>query len=159
MWPWSLSDDLENNRASLLCYFKLCASFRSHSWIWTGVTVQMCPIWVKIGVFVPNDLEIWQMTLKNHRAPLPSYFKLCTSFRSHLWIQIWVTVQKCPNWGKICFDLCDLDLWPCLQMHGNCLIKQRLWNSRGSAEYHHKLIWPERAANEFAHQIWAQSNQ
>ena len=47
----------------------------------------------------------------------------------------------------------------CLQMHGNCLIKQRLWNNRGSAEYHHKLIWPERAANEFAHQIWAQSKQ
>ena len=26
MWPWNLTDDLENNRAPLLCYIKLCAS-------------------------------------------------------------------------------------------------------------------------------------
>ena len=30
MWPWNLTDDLENNRAPLVTYFKLCASFRSH---------------------------------------------------------------------------------------------------------------------------------
>ena len=29
--PWNLT--LQNNRAPLLCYFKLCASFRSHWWI------------------------------------------------------------------------------------------------------------------------------
>ena len=38
---------LENNRAPLLCYFKLCAAFRSHWWIQTGVTVRKRPIWVK----------------------------------------------------------------------------------------------------------------
>ena len=27
MWPWNLMDDLKNNRAPLLCYVKLCASF------------------------------------------------------------------------------------------------------------------------------------
>ena len=31
--PWNLADDLENNRAPLLCCFKLCASFHSHWWI------------------------------------------------------------------------------------------------------------------------------
>ena len=31
---------LQNNRAPLLCYFKLCASFRYHWWIQTGVTVR-----------------------------------------------------------------------------------------------------------------------
>ena len=31
---------LENNRASLLCCFKLCATFHSHRWIQTGVTVR-----------------------------------------------------------------------------------------------------------------------
>ena len=36
--------------------------------------------------FCPCDLEIWQMTLKNNRAPLLCIFKLCASFRSHLWI-------------------------------------------------------------------------
>ena len=40
--PWNLTDDLEN-RAPLLCYFKLCASFRSHWWIQTGVTVRKRP--------------------------------------------------------------------------------------------------------------------
>ena len=35
---------LENNRASLLCCFKLCATFHSHRWIQTGVTFQKRPI-------------------------------------------------------------------------------------------------------------------
>ena len=42
---------LQNNRAPLLCYFKLCASFRSHWWIQTGVTVRKRPIWVKFDDF------------------------------------------------------------------------------------------------------------
>ena len=33
--------------------------------------------------FVPCDLEIWQKTLKNNRAPLLCCFKLCASFHSH----------------------------------------------------------------------------
>ena len=37
---------LENNRAPLLCCFKLCATFHSHRWIQTGVTVRKRPIWV-----------------------------------------------------------------------------------------------------------------
>ena len=40
---------LENNRASLLCCFKLCAIFHSHWWIQTGVTVRKRPIWVKFN--------------------------------------------------------------------------------------------------------------
>ena len=36
----------KNNRAPLLCYFKLCVSFHSHWWIQTGVTVRKRPIWV-----------------------------------------------------------------------------------------------------------------
>ena len=42
---------LKNNRAPLLCYFKLYASFRSHRWIQAGVTVRKRPIWVKIDDF------------------------------------------------------------------------------------------------------------
>ena len=49
----------------------------------------------------PCDLKIWRMTLKNNRAPLQCYFKLCASFLSHWWIQTWVTVQKPPIWVKI----------------------------------------------------------
>ena len=42
---------LENNRASLLCCFKLCATFHSHRWIQTGVAVRKRPIWVKFDDF------------------------------------------------------------------------------------------------------------
>ena len=41
----------KNNRAPLLCYFKLFASFRSHWWMKTGVTVRKRPIWVKFDDF------------------------------------------------------------------------------------------------------------
>ena len=39
------------NRAPLLCYLKLYASFRSNWWIKTGATVRKRPIWVKIDDF------------------------------------------------------------------------------------------------------------
>ena len=53
---------LKNKRVPLLCYFKLCASFRSHWWIQTGVTVQERPIWVKIDDFfscVTLKFDVW----------------------------------------------------------------------------------------------------
>ena len=43
---------LQNNRAPLLCYYKLFAAFRSHWWIQTGVTVRKRPIWVKFDAFL-----------------------------------------------------------------------------------------------------------
>ena len=51
--------------------------------------------------FVPCDLEIWRMTLKNNGAPLLYYIKLCASSLSHRWIQTWVTIRKPPIWVKI----------------------------------------------------------
>ena len=144
---------LQNNRAPLLCPFKLCASFHTHWWIQIWVTVRKPSIRVKIDFFepwprhftddpqkqqgissmllqalciilyplvnsnwsygpeTPNlgqirrflepcDLEIWRMTLKNNRAPLLCYFKLCAAFCSHWWIQTRVTVRKRPIWVK-----------------------------------------------------------
>ena len=103
---------LKNNRAPLLCYFKLCASFRSHWRIQTGVTVRKGPIWVNFDdFFQPCDLEIWRMTLKNNRAPLLSRIKLCASFHHHLWIQTGVTVQKWLSWVLTSVTL-TFDLWP-----------------------------------------------
>ena len=48
---WHLTYDLENNRAPLICYFKLCASFHSHRWIQTEATVRKHLIWVKFDDF------------------------------------------------------------------------------------------------------------
>ena len=101
---------LENNRAPLLCYFKLCLSFCTHWWI----TRQIWWIWKlrpayspetpNLGqnrwCFVPCDLEIWWMTLENNRAPLLCCFKLCATFHSHRWIQAGATVRKRPIWVK-----------------------------------------------------------
>ena len=108
---------LENNRAPLLCCFKLCATFHSHLWIQTGVAVRKRPIWVKFDDFLePCDLEIWRMTLKNNRAPLLCYFKLYAPFRSHRWIQAGVRVRKHPIWVNIddFFSRVTLqyDAWP-----------------------------------------------
>ena len=69
MWPWNLTDDLENNRAPLQCYFKLCASFHKHRWFQTGVIVRKRPIWVKIDdVFsrVPSKFDLWPWKTIGH---------------------------------------------------------------------------------------------
>ena len=112
---WQMT--LKNNKAPLLCRFKLCASFHSHPWIQNGVTVRKRPIWVKINdFFVPCDLEIWETTLKNNKAPLLCYFKLCASFHNHRWIQTGVTVRKRLIWVKINDFLSSVtlkfDRWP-----------------------------------------------
>ena len=63
-------------------------------------------------LFVPCDLKIWQMTLKNNRAPLLCYIKVCASFRNHQQFQTGVTVWKCSLRVKIVnFLLCDLEVW------------------------------------------------
>ena len=51
-------------------------------------------------------------TLKFDRWPRKTMhlFKICASFHSGVWIQTRLTVRKRPNWGKICFDLCDPSL-------------------------------------------------
>ena len=56
------------------------------------------------------------MTLKINRASLLCYFKLCVSFHTHWWFQIWVTVRKRPIWVK-CDDVLSrvtlkFDGWP-----------------------------------------------
>ena len=60
---------LKNNRAPLLCYFKLYASFRSHRLIQPGVTVRKRPIWVKIDFFfsrVTLQFDVWPWKTIGH---------------------------------------------------------------------------------------------
>ena len=60
---------LENNRASLLCCFKLCATFHSHWWIQTGVTVRKRPIWVKFDDFLSRvtlQFDVWPWKTIGH---------------------------------------------------------------------------------------------
>ena len=83
------------------------------NWSYSPETPNLGKIW---QFFEPCDLVIWRMTLKNNRAPLQCYFKLCAAFRSHWWIQTGVTVRKRPIWVK--FDdflsrvTLKFDRWP-----------------------------------------------
>ena len=63
--------------------------------------------------FVPCDLDIWQVTLKNNRAPRLCDIKVCASFCNHWWIQTGVTVRKLPIWVKfnVFKEPCDLEIW------------------------------------------------
>ena len=107
---WQMT--FKNNREPLLCYFKLCASFRSHWCIQTGVKSPETPNLGQIWCFLePCDLEIWRMTLKNNRALLLSIIKLYASFHHHMWIQTGVTVRKRLSWVLTSVTL-TFDLWP-----------------------------------------------
>ena len=71
---------LKNNRVPLLCYFKLCASFRSHWWIQTGVTVRKRSIWVQLDDFLSR------VTLRFDRWPwkiIGHLFYATSSFVHH----------------------------------------------------------------------------
>ena len=60
---------LKNNRAPLLCYFKLYASFHSHRWLQAGVPVRKRPIWVKIINFfsrVTLQFDVWPWKTIGH---------------------------------------------------------------------------------------------
>ena len=80
VWPWNLMNALENNRAPLLYYIKLCASFQIHRRIQIGVTVQKRSIWVKIINFVSR------VTLKFDGWPwktIGHLFYIASSFVHH----------------------------------------------------------------------------
>ena len=67
-------------------------------------------------IFSLCDLETWWMNLKNNRAPLLYYIKLCASFQINWWIQTGVTVWKRPIWTKSVIFLYPVTLkfdgWP-----------------------------------------------
>ena len=118
VWPRKLTYDFENNRAPLLYYFKLCASFRSQWWIQTGVTVRKRLIWVKIDDFfsrVTLKFDVWPWKTMWHLFYATSSF-VHHFVGSHWWIQSGVTVRKRPIWVKIndFFSRVTLqfDVWP-----------------------------------------------
>ena len=63
--------------------------------------------------FVPLDLEIWWMTLKNNRAPLLYYIMRCASFQTHVWISNWSYSPETLDSGQNpqFFVQCDLGIW------------------------------------------------
>ena len=60
----------KTNKAPPLYHVKLCAAFQSHRWTQTGVSQETLSLGQNWWFFVPCDLTIWRMTLKNNRAHL-----------------------------------------------------------------------------------------
>ena len=102
-------------------------SFYSHPWIHIEVIIR------KRSNRNFRPVLSWSLTSNNNRAPLLCHFKLCVSFRSHLWIQSGFKVRKYQNWGTIVFDLWDLYVWPLTLTFrmditfANVIIPQKLW--------------------------------
>ena len=93
-WPWKTIGHLSFAVVSFVQHFIAIGEFKLE------LQSRNAQFGSKSMIFEPCDLAIWRMTLKNNRAPLLCYFKLCASFRSHRWFQTWVTVRKRPIWVK-----------------------------------------------------------
>ena len=94
------------------------------------------------------------MTLKNNRAPLLYYIKLCTSYQTHWWIKTGVTVQKCSIWLKI-NHICPL--WPFWRMtyknnRAPLLYYFKIWAS------FHSHLWIQTGAKVRKIPIWVKIN-
>ena len=100
--PWNLTDDLAKQQGtSSMLLQALCII----SYPLVNYNLSYSPETLNSGqnrrLFEPCDLEILGITLKNNRASLLCYFKLCVSFCTHWWIKIGVTVRKPPIWVKL----------------------------------------------------------
>ena len=95
VWPWKTIGYLFYATSSFVHHFIAIGEFKLE------LQSRNAQFGSKLTIFFPPcDFEIWHMTLKNNRAPLLCYFKLCASFRTHWWIQTGVTARKRPIWVK-----------------------------------------------------------
>ena len=116
VWLWNLTDDLWNNRAILLCYFKLCASFRSHRSIQTGVTVRKRPILGPNLRFILSHVTLefggWPWKTTGHLFyATPSFvhhFTAICKLKLELWSRNTQNRAKCV----LTFVALTFDLWP-----------------------------------------------
>ena len=99
----------KNNRAHLLCYVKLCASFQSHWWFQTGVTARKPSIRWKSASFC--RVGPWNLTDDLGKQ---------SGISSMLLQALCIISSPCvnSNWSygpetaKLGFDLCGLELLP-----------------------------------------------
>ena len=107
-WPWKIIGHLFYTTLSFVQHFKAIGIFKLE------LQSKNAQFGSKLEIFfVPGDFENWHMTLKNYRAPLLYYTKLCASFQIHWWSQTWVTAWKHSSRVKIgdFFVPRDLENW------------------------------------------------
>ena len=107
-WPWKTIGHLFYAMLSFVHHFKAIGEFKRE------LQSRNIQFGSKSGFFVPCDLEISWMTLKNNRTPLPCCFKFCASFHNHQWIQTKVRVRK----RSIRVKIVDLLSRVTLKFHG-----------------------------------------
>ena len=117
LWPYNLMDDFEKQQGtSSIPHLALCIISKPFVYSSLSCSPEMHNLAQNRGFFVIYDLEIWQMTMKNNRAPPLCSFKLCASFHSNHWIQTGVIPQKHLIWVKMDnFFSCvtfKFDRWP-----------------------------------------------
>ena len=83
---------LKNNRTPVLCYFKLCASFHSHTWIQSGVTVRKRPLGFDLC-----DLALWALTLT---FCIDITFVIGNHSWNFMMIRWWEDNEKCVTDGR-----------------------------------------------------------
>ena len=103
---WNAQINSKADSGTSASYFKLCVSFCSHVWIQTAVIVRKRPIRVKIC-----DL-VFLVTLKFGRWSRKNNMVVFYTISNFMIISPSQSNRKYPIWGKICFDLCEFDLWP-----------------------------------------------
>ena len=94
VWPWKTIEHLFYATSSFVHHFVAIGDFKLE------IQSETPNLGQTRRFLEPCNIQIWQMTLKNNKAPLLCYFKLCAAFHSHWWIQTGVTVRKRPIWVK-----------------------------------------------------------
>ena len=104
---------LKNNRAPLLCHFKLCASSHSHMWVQNEVTVRKRSSWVKIGDFLSRvtlQMDGWPWKTIEHIFYATS--SLVHHFIANCQFKMELESGNAKSGSKSAiFVLCDLDIW------------------------------------------------
>ena len=110
-WPWKIIGHLFYTTLSFVRHFKAIGIFKLELQSGNAQFGSKLTIF-----FVPGDFENWRMTLKNNRAPLIYYVKLCASFLIHWRVKLELQPGKlklgknwfffCPAWPwKLMYDL------------------------------------------------------
>ena len=99
VWPRKIIGHLFYTSSSFVHHFKSISEFKLELQPGNDNFFELC------------DLAIWRVTLKNNRAPLLCYFKLCAPNCSHWWIQTGVTVRSNSTIFKSRVTL-KFDGWP-----------------------------------------------
>ena len=146
-WSWKIIGHLFYTTLSFVRHFQAIGIFKLE------LQSVKCSIRVKIGdLFVPGDFENWCMTLKNNRAPLLYYIKLCAWLQIHWWSQAWVTAWKRSSRVKIghFFIPRDLENWR-ITLKNNRVPLLCCFNLCASF---HNQWWVQTGATVWKHPIW-----